>query len=481
MENNNQITAIGNDNFIVITGWMMNELHLTGNELITYALIYGLSQYGKKNGFFGSINTIAKWTGIKSDKTVRTILKTLLDKKLITRSSLKVNGQESYIYFAVKYNDNSLEQEITTRNYRDVLADYAAKHGFEFKQLKKELVIKDYIDIETLEINESQKENFAEEYPALFEAYILCRICENQDDDEKISDNTTKEKTEKSNENPIFSDEKHEENEDNERGAVKITDLYKTETIQQTSPVKITGGCGKNYRRGAVEFTDNTINTNLNTTTAAGNINQKKQSDENTIHEPAAASSQIQNIKNILEQEFSTSALPFDDSFYSKILEECIKYSLSVKEIQEYIRWSVSEVLKKPKDNVFDYYYSTAAKPYFVSRFINFKLSEAQKKAEDKQAAENKQTLDFITCPVCQVKHDKSHKCPSCELPENSVNDEQEISNYTIRFKLKKPERRQLDIELTEHEGKRPQSLSEMTQFIFWKKKRNEIFQKYKK
>ena len=35
---------IKNENYVLIQGWMINELKLKGNELLIYALIYGFSQ-----------------------------------------------------------------------------------------------------------------------------------------------------------------------------------------------------------------------------------------------------------------------------------------------------------------------------------------------------------------------------------------------------------------------------------------------------
>ena len=49
-------------NFVKIGGWMVSELGLRGNELITYAVIYGFSQDGK-GWFCGGRSYIADWLG----------------------------------------------------------------------------------------------------------------------------------------------------------------------------------------------------------------------------------------------------------------------------------------------------------------------------------------------------------------------------------------------------------------------------------
>lgn len=80
-----------NENFITILGWMVNELKLQGNELLCYALIYGFSQDGS-SAFNGSRKYIADLIGAKSLNTVDSVLKNLVDKKLIIKESNNING-----------------------------------------------------------------------------------------------------------------------------------------------------------------------------------------------------------------------------------------------------------------------------------------------------------------------------------------------------------------------------------------------------
>ena len=80
-----------NENFITILGWMVNELKLQGNELLCYALIYGFSQDGS-SVFNGSRKYIAELIGAKSLNTVDSVLKNLIDKKLIIKESSNING-----------------------------------------------------------------------------------------------------------------------------------------------------------------------------------------------------------------------------------------------------------------------------------------------------------------------------------------------------------------------------------------------------
>lgn len=77
------------NNYIVIQGWMINQLKLKGNELMVYALIYGFSQE-QDNWFTGSLGYLANWCQT-SKQTIITVLKSLMAKGLINKRSLEKN------------------------------------------------------------------------------------------------------------------------------------------------------------------------------------------------------------------------------------------------------------------------------------------------------------------------------------------------------------------------------------------------------
>lgn len=81
---------VKNENYLVIQGWMVNELGLKGNELVLYALIYGFSQDGEQ-GFRGSIQYLMDWTN-SSRKTVYNLLKSLEEKNLIRKIEATLEG-----------------------------------------------------------------------------------------------------------------------------------------------------------------------------------------------------------------------------------------------------------------------------------------------------------------------------------------------------------------------------------------------------
>ena len=79
-----------NSNTIVIQGWMINELNLSGNELILYALIYGFSQDGESE-FYGSLNYVS--TALNCSKpTAIKALNSLIDKNYIFKNQNSING-----------------------------------------------------------------------------------------------------------------------------------------------------------------------------------------------------------------------------------------------------------------------------------------------------------------------------------------------------------------------------------------------------
>ena len=86
------------DNFVVIQGWMCNELELKGNELLVYALIYGFSQDGE-SVFSGSRRYIADTFNI-SLPTVDKALDSLISKGLVTKHTETKNKVQFNTYKA---------------------------------------------------------------------------------------------------------------------------------------------------------------------------------------------------------------------------------------------------------------------------------------------------------------------------------------------------------------------------------------------
>lgn len=79
------------DTFVTILPFMLNELHLSGNRLIVYAIIHGFTMHGDGAWFNGSAAYIAEWCGC-SKRTVYGILSELVERGLIERRDKEVNG-----------------------------------------------------------------------------------------------------------------------------------------------------------------------------------------------------------------------------------------------------------------------------------------------------------------------------------------------------------------------------------------------------
>ena len=75
---------VKNENYIVIQGFMINELKLKNNELLVYAIIYGFSQ-NEGQVFSGSLQYLADWTN-STRNGVSKNLKSLVDKGLLGKN-----------------------------------------------------------------------------------------------------------------------------------------------------------------------------------------------------------------------------------------------------------------------------------------------------------------------------------------------------------------------------------------------------------
>ena len=79
-----------NSNYITVQGWMVNELHLKGNDLLVYAIIYGFSQ-SESQKFTGSIQYLADWCGATKNG-IQKNLKSLVDRGLIEKETYEKNN-----------------------------------------------------------------------------------------------------------------------------------------------------------------------------------------------------------------------------------------------------------------------------------------------------------------------------------------------------------------------------------------------------
>lgn len=78
------------NNYFTICGWMINRLHLTGNKLLIYALIFSFSQ-AEGCSFAGPLSFITDSLGINKTTVIR-LLKELINEGLVVRGEKQVES-----------------------------------------------------------------------------------------------------------------------------------------------------------------------------------------------------------------------------------------------------------------------------------------------------------------------------------------------------------------------------------------------------
>ena len=90
---------IQNDSFVLIQGWMVNELGLKGNDLMVYAIIHGFSHV-EGTAFTGSLQFLADWTN-STKSNVRRNLNRLIEQGLLLKEDETINGVKFCKYRAI--------------------------------------------------------------------------------------------------------------------------------------------------------------------------------------------------------------------------------------------------------------------------------------------------------------------------------------------------------------------------------------------
>ena len=87
-------------NYYQVSGWMVNQLGLSGRELHIYAIIYGFTQ-DDASEFNGSISYMAEWLGTSNRNTVTRTINGLIQKGLIEKRQETNNGVTINFYKAI--------------------------------------------------------------------------------------------------------------------------------------------------------------------------------------------------------------------------------------------------------------------------------------------------------------------------------------------------------------------------------------------
>lgn len=83
-------SKVRDDNFFLVSGWMLNRLELKGAALQVFAIIYGFSQDGESY-FTGSLQYLSDFTNA-SKPTIIKALKELVDRGYILKYENEMNG-----------------------------------------------------------------------------------------------------------------------------------------------------------------------------------------------------------------------------------------------------------------------------------------------------------------------------------------------------------------------------------------------------
>lgn len=131
------MAKVKNEHYITIQEFMVNDLELSGNELIAYALIYGFSQDGESY-FKGSLSYVAKWLNC-SKATACTILNKLADDGFLEKKEKNVNGVRLCDYTAYPIDEKVLKEikeKKKERKEKEKAERYAKKLNTQSKNRK---------------------------------------------------------------------------------------------------------------------------------------------------------------------------------------------------------------------------------------------------------------------------------------------------------------------------------------------------------
>lgn len=84
--------------YVTVQGWMVDDLGLTGNKLLAYAIIYGFSQDGESK-CYASLSYFKQWLGLTHNRDVIKILNELVESGLVKKES---RPGETSLYYAAK-------------------------------------------------------------------------------------------------------------------------------------------------------------------------------------------------------------------------------------------------------------------------------------------------------------------------------------------------------------------------------------------
>ena len=92
-------SKVKDDNFFLVSGWMLNRLNLKGTALHVFAIIYGFSQDGE-GSYTGSLQYLMDFTNT-TKKTIISTLQELVEKGYLIKTENYINGVKFIKFFAI--------------------------------------------------------------------------------------------------------------------------------------------------------------------------------------------------------------------------------------------------------------------------------------------------------------------------------------------------------------------------------------------
>lgn len=158
------------DNYVVIQGWMCNELNLKGNELLVYALIYGISQDGKSK-FSAGRNYIADTFNI-SLPTVDKALQNLIDQNLIIKEPCRNQSETDKYYANISSKETLVPQNISSK---ETLPNNKYISNSDIKDNTQQSLFTDNINKEVLEVRNKAAQKFVDDYNSICKSLPKCQ------------------------------------------------------------------------------------------------------------------------------------------------------------------------------------------------------------------------------------------------------------------------------------------------------------------
>ena len=392
---------IKNENFVQIGAWMINQLHLKGNELLIYALIYGFSKDGN-SVFRGSINYIASWFGISERSTIEN-LKSLIEKKLITKNVIKSNGNIIGCEYAVTpiSISNEIKSYLHNQDYilimgwminqlhlkGNELLVYALIYGFcqntqskfkgSLKYITNWLCITEPGVIKVLKslINQNQIEKTVKSGPGAIK-YCEYNTKQNAEGTTKLFAQATKQSAE---------------------GTTKLFAQATKQSAEGTT--KLFAQATKQSAEGTTKlFADNITN---------NNARENSTSTDSTIIKTNSEEEVFLIINNKINELFENQ-IEFSPDTASKLLESFKKSKLDIQKISNYVQWAYDYLKERcKKEECFPgYFYNSISKTSLIFKFKT-KISIEQENAKQKQ-------IQLIDCLICGNKHNIHEQCEQC-------------------------------------------------------------------